>query len=90
MCGRMSHVLASTRSGIAFCSLFLFVGGSFVLAGIAGYLVLGIIGVPLAIGYSSWAWKRAELFPISAESAASSRRGSLIVNVLAVFGVFWS
>lgn len=89
VCGRLSHVLASTHSGIAVATLFI-LGGSFVLAMAAGYWVAGFLGLPVALGYRAWAWKGAELLPISSQSASSSRRGNWVVNVLALFGIFWS
>jgi len=69
-------------------SLFI-VCGSFMLAYNVGYWLAGIGRVLFAAVYSSWAWKRAELFPISGESASASRRGNWVAGVLAFFGV-WS
>lgn len=82
----MSNV---TSSGIPVASLF--VVGAFVLLGIAVHLVhLGWIGIPAAIGYNVWAWDRSELFPISGESATTSRKAGWIVNILSALGIFGS
>ena len=54
------------------------------------FALLGWFGVPLAVGHNIWAWKRAVLWPISGDSAKASRRGGLIVNILAFLGIFWS
>jgi len=89
VCGRLSHVLASARSGIAVATLFM-LGGAFLLAVAAGHWAGGFLGLPVVLGYRSWAWKSAKLFPISSESASSSRRGNWVVNALALFGIFWS
>ena len=70
----------------------LFVAGAFFLAAAVLGLPLwaGVVGVPVAIGYNRWAWRRAELFPISGESATTSRRAGWFVNFLAIIGIFLS
>jgi hypothetical protein len=87
LCGRLSHVIASTSSGIPVASLFV-VGAFFLLGAAINIMVLGLTGIPVAWGYNVWAWKRAELWPISGDSAKASRRGGLIVNTLALLGIF--
>lgn len=89
LCGRLSHVIASTSSGIFVLSLFI-VGTFFLIGAVNDVALLGWFGVPVAVGHNLWAWKRAELWPISGDSAKSSRRGGLIVNTLALLGIFWS
>ena len=89
LCGRLSHVIASTSSGIFVFSLFI-VGTFFVIGAVNDVALLGWLGVPVAVGHNVWAWKRAVLWPISGDSAKSSRRGGLIVNTLALLGIFWS
>lgn len=90
VCGGLSHVLGSTGSGIPVMTLF--VAGAFFLAaivlGVSAWW--GLAGLPAAIGYNAWAWRRAELFPISRESATHSRRGGWAANILAIFTIFWS
>ena len=89
-CGLLSHVLASTSSGIPVATLFIasafFLGA--LLAGVPQWL--GVVGIPVAICYNVWAWRRAELFPISGESATVSRQAAWVVNLLAIFSIFWS
>lgn len=58
------------------------------MAGLPGWL--GAVGIPVAIGYNIRAWRGAELFPISGESAAASRQAGWVVNLLALFSIFWS
>ena len=88
-CGRLSHVIASTSSGILVAPYFI-VGLIFLSAALNDVPLLGWIGVPVALGHNIWAWKRATLVPISGHSAKSSRRGGLIVEALAMLGIFWS
>lgn len=89
-CGRLSHVLASTSSGIPVASLFI-AGAFFLAAAIVELPIwLGLLGLPVAVSYNVWAWRRAELFPISARSATASRRAGWLVNLLALIGIFWS
>jgi hypothetical protein len=82
-------VIASTSSGIVVVSLFI-VGTFFLIGAVNDVALLGWIGVPVAVGYNVWAWRRAVLWPISEDGAKSSRRGGLIVNTLGLLGIFWS
>src|SRR4029453_4366416 len=88
LCKRLSHVIASDRSGIPGFTLTIVVGVA-VLGAIGGQLLLGgLVGIVPAVLYNQGAWKRVELFPISGESAVSSRRASWVVNLLAVLSIF--
>jgi hypothetical protein len=89
LCGRLSHVIASTSSGILLVSIFI-VGTFFLIGSVNDVAFLGWLGLPVAVGHNVWAWKRAVLWSISGDSAKSSRRGGLIVNTLALLGIFWS
>lgn len=89
LCGRLSHVIASTSSGIPVFSLFI-VGAFFLLGAVVNVMMLGWVGIPMAVGYNVWAWKRAKLWPISGEGANASLRGGWIVNTLGLLGIFWS
>jgi hypothetical protein len=82
-------VIASTSSGI-FVAPFFIVGLFFLIGAVNDVPLLGWLGVPVALGHNIWAWKRATLWPISGDSAKSSRQGGLIVNALAMLGIFWS
>ena len=87
LCGRLSHVIASTNSGIFVVSLF--IGGTFFLIGaVNDVALLGWLGIPVALGHNVWAWRRVKLWPISGDVAKSSRRSGLIVNTLALLGIF--
>jgi hypothetical protein len=74
-CKKLSHVLASTSSGIA--------GIGIVLGAlsIAAAMVLeswpaAIAGAGLVVAHNVWAWRRVELFPISEESAKAAAQVS--------------
>lgn len=88
-CGRLSHVIASTSSGIFVVSLFI-VGTFFLVGAVNDVTPFGWLGILVALGHNVWAWRRAKLWPISGDSAKSSRRNGLVVNVLALLGIFWS
>lgn len=89
-CGKLSHVLASTSSGIA--------GVGIVLAALAvvaamvleSYLVAAA-GFGLLVLHNIWAWRGVELFPISEESAKVAARVSWwLVALGALFKLFSS
>jgi hypothetical protein len=89
LCRRLSHVLSSTSSGIPVASFFIALA-FFLIGAVANLMVLGLTGIPVAVAYNLWAWKKAELWPISGESSKASRRGGWIVNTLAVLSIFLS
>ena len=89
LCGRLSHAIASTSSGIFVFSLFI-VGTFFLIGAVNDVALLGWLGVPVAVSHNVWAWKRAALWPISGDSAKSSRQGGRMVEILALLGIFWS
>lgn len=74
-CGKLSHVLGSTSSGIfSVCTVLLCCAITAALL-TESYLV-GVAGLGLVIAYNCWAWKRVALFPISPESAKTAERVS--------------
>lgn len=81
-CGKLSHVAASSSSGIGILT-FVFALLSF--AGALASLWWTLAGVCLTVAYNVWAWKRVELFPVTAEIARKSRAVSGWTNVLALF-----
>lgn len=90
LCGGLSHVIASSRSGITGFTLTIVLVFA-VLGAIHAHLGIGALtGVPFAAAYNIWAWNSAELFPISPESAAAARKLSWVVNALALLGIFGS
>jgi hypothetical protein len=89
LCQRLSHVLSSTSSGIPVVSFFIALA-FFLLGAVANSMILGLVGIPLAVAHNLWAWKRAELWPISGKSSKASRRGGWIVNTVAVLSIFLS
>jgi hypothetical protein len=90
MCGKLSHVIASSRSGITVATLLVIVASSVCGALIAHPLWGALAGVPLAVAYNIWAWKRAEMFPISAGASSSARKVSWFVDLLAWLGLIGS
>jgi len=71
-CGALSHVLASTGSGIWVIDLIL-VASALPAAAAAGAWPLGLLAIPVAVAHNVWAWRRVTLWPISAQSAAKAR-----------------
>jgi len=85
-CGRLSYTLASQTSAIVWWGILLLVIGGMASAALGSYEPL-LASACVAIAYNVWAWRRAELFPISAESAkaAATVETGLAVGVLAYF-----
>lgn len=90
LCGGLSHVLASSSSGI-------FVGGCliFAIVLIAGLaltvqpLLAALISSCLLVVFNIWAWGRAEMFPIPKENAKTAASVSWVVaGVSALFALF--
>jgi hypothetical protein len=80
-CGKLSHVLGSTSSGIAtigFLLLCFVAVGGFVLQ---SYWV-GLAGVGVVVVYNVWAWRQSELFPISPEGASTAKKAGWWVVAL--------
>lgn len=87
-CGKLSHVIASTGSGIPVATLFVVVAFS-VLGAFVGHPGWGgLCGVPFALAYNIRAWRKAEMFPISPAAASTARKVSWLVNLLAALGIF--
>jgi hypothetical protein len=86
-CGMLSHVAASSSSGIAILT---FVFALLSLAGALASLWWTLAGACLTVAYNIWAWKRVELFPVTPEIARKSRLVSGWTNVLALFGWLFS
>lgn len=89
LCGGLSHVLASSSSGI-------FVGGClvFVVVLIAGLgfnlqpWLAALIASCLWVVFNTWAWGRAEMFPIPKENArVAASVGWGVAGVSALFGL---
>jgi hypothetical protein len=54
LCGRLSHVIASTSSGILFVSIFI-AGTFFLIGAVNDVALLGWLGVPVTVGPNVWA-----------------------------------
>ena len=88
-CGALSHVLASTSSGI----------GVFTWMALIGCLVLGwalqsfgvvVVGALVMCLGNVWMWRRCTLFPIERKSAQIAHRVGWIANFFAVALIFFS
>ena len=89
-CGNLSHVLASTSSGIFSVCIVLFSLGVVAAMVSESYLVALLVGV-LVVSYNVWAWRRVELFPISTESAKLAAQVSWwLVGLAALLKIFSS
>ena len=88
VCGGLSHVLASTNSGIWIAGIVIFMGS------LIGALVLhsGLLfasGVVLVVAFNVLAWRRAKLYPISRESAGNAARaGWFVAGACAFIALF--
>lgn len=83
VCGGLSHVLASTSSGIWVGSIVIFmvslIGGLGLHSGL--FFVSGLV---LAVAFNAWAWMRTKMYPISRESAGNAAKaGWLIAGIYA-------
>lgn len=86
-CQRLSHVASSSSSGIRVLTFVL------ALVALAGALVSPwwtLAGACLTVAYNRWAWKQVELFPITADSARTSKTAGWWANVLALFAWLFS
>ena len=89
-CGKLSHVLASTSSGIA--SLEIVLGAlSVVLAMVLASWFAALACFAFLVAHNVWAWRRVELFPISEDSAKTAARVSWwLLALAALFRLFSS
>ena len=90
LCGKLSHVIASTGSGIPAATALIVVVFAILGTFIDNPLVTAIIGLPFAVAYNIWAWRIAEMFPIFPQVSVRARKVSWLVNLLAVLGIFGS
>ncbi|MDM0007789.1 hypothetical protein QTI51_25150 [Variovorax sp. J22G73] len=86
-CGGLSHVLASTTSGIWAAGVVLFVASLIGGVGLPSGLFF-CCGLVLMVACNVWAWRRAKMYPISEESASGANKANwLIAGVAAFFGL---
>ena len=57
---------------------------------IAESYIVGAAGVAVVVGYNIWAWRQAELFPISPESASTAAQVSWWFLALAALAKIFS
>jgi hypothetical protein len=87
-CGGLSHVLASTASGIGSAGVLIVVVSLIVAIGLHSYLLF-FSGVVLAVAHNLWAWKRAKLVPISKESSSNANKaGWVLTGIYALIALF--
>jgi hypothetical protein len=82
-CGGLCHVLASTSSGIWAAGVLIVSVSLIAAVGLHSALFFPC-GLVLAVACNLWAWKRAKLWPISKESAASATTANWFVMGIAV------
>ncbi len=80
-CERLSHVASSSSSAIGILG-FVFASISLMAALASPWLTLA--GACLTVAYNIWAWKRVELFPISAESAKNASAANWLVTAMSI------
>jgi hypothetical protein len=86
-CGALSHVLASTSSGIWAAGVVILVVSLIGALGLHSSLFF-FSGLVLAIACNLRAWKRAKLVPISKESAARATTANwFVTGMLVLFGL---
>ena len=87
-CGRLSHVIASTSSGIWVIGVVLLVAaGLFAL--IAQTPWAGLVGLCVVVAHNVWAWRRVELWPIAANSSQKAARVGWVATLLAWLAVLF-
>lgn len=89
LCERHSHVIDSVSGGIWTAGVLLIVAG-FIAAAIYSSPLPILSGVCLVVAHNIWAWRRAEMFPITLERAKIANKVSWVVAVAAVFSMFFS
>ncbi|WP_418129452.1 hypothetical protein ABL849_25195 [Variovorax sp. 375MFSha3.1] len=87
-CGGLSHVLASTSSGIWVAGIVIFmvslIGGLALHSGL-----LFVSGMVLAVAFNMLAWRRAKMYPISRESAGNAAKaGWFVAGFYAFIAIF--
>lgn len=87
-CGQLSHVIASTSSGIWVVGVVLLVVAGFI-ALFAQSLWSGLAGLAMVAAYNVWAWRRVELWPIDANSSQIAARVGLLATVLTWLGLLF-
>ena len=87
-CGRLSHVVASTSSGIWVVGVVLLVATG-LIALLAQSFWAGLAGLAMVGVYNVWAWRHVELWPIDANSAQTAARASWLATVLAWLAVLF-
>ena len=83
-------MIASTGSGIPVATLMVVLVAAMAGALWGQPLWGALCGLPFAVAYNFWAWRRAEMFPIAPESVANARRAGWLVTVLSALGIFGS
>ncbi|HEX7867880.1 MAG TPA: hypothetical protein VF555_23170 [Variovorax sp.] len=84
VCGGLSHVLASTSSGIWVGSIAIFMVS--LIGGLGLHSALFFVsGLVLAVAFNVRAWKHAKMYPISRESAGSAAKAGWIVAGIYAF-----
>lgn len=86
-CGGLSHVLASTSSGIGVFTWMTLIGG-LVLGGVLASMGIAVAGVLVAGVGNVWMWRRCELFPTERKAAQIANRVGWAVSIVSVVMTF--
>src|SRR5688572_1108691 len=83
LCGGLSHVIASTSSGIFVGSILVFVVAMIALTMQSdGFWLGAVVAACLSGAFNVWAWRRVQMFPIPKENAqAAANVGWLVASV---------
>lgn len=79
-CGQLSHVIASTSSGIWVLGVVLLVAAG-IVAVIAQSPWAGLLGLSGVVAHNVWAWRRVELWPIDRNSAKTAAQVGWLATV---------
>ena len=87
-CGQLSHVIASTSSGIWVVGVVLLLAvGSIAL--LAQSIWTGLAGLTMVGALNVWAWRRVERWPIAANSAKTAARVGCVATALAWLAILF-
>jgi len=87
-CAGLSHVLASTSSGIGVFTWMTLLVGLVLGVSLSSWLIVAA-GLLLAVFGNIWMWRRCELFPIDRKTAKTAHRVGWAATIFAVATAFF-
>ncbi len=88
LCAGLSYVAHKSNAEIPAFSAVIVLLSTILGVAVNHVLAGALAGLPFAIAYNVWAWRRVEMTPISAEAAAKARRVGWFVAALILLGIF--